>query len=147
MFREDPLHARTHPLPSAIQSPHGHSLDGGQEENSLIYIRPDGDLFLRVTSTQCCTPCVVAQTGNCLYIRDKVFQQLSEMAPKKDPKAPAKKAEPAPAPAPAPAPEPAPPPKPAGVDLSAVKVPLSFVIAANRELILKCLTRANTAVV
>lgn len=45
------------------------------------------------------------------------------MAPKKDPKAPAKKAEPAPAPAPAPAPEPAAPPKPAAVDLSAVKVP------------------------
>lgn len=44
------------------------------------------------------------------------------MAPKKDPKAPAKKAEPAPAPAPAP--EPAPAPKPAAVDLSAVKVPL-----------------------
>ncbi|XP_029936325.1 myosin light chain 1, skeletal muscle isoform [Myripristis murdjan] len=51
------------------------------------------------------------------------------MAPKKDAKAPAKKAEPAkpaaaaPAPAaPAPAPEPAAPPKPAAVDLSAVKV-------------------------
>lgn len=48
------------------------------------------------------------------------------MAPKKDPKAPAKKAEPAPAPAPAPAPEPAAPPKPAAVDLSAVKVPLKY---------------------
>lgn len=46
------------------------------------------------------------------------------MAPKKDPKAPAKKAEPAPAPAPAPAPEPAPAPKPAAVNLSSVKVPL-----------------------
>lgn len=45
------------------------------------------------------------------------------MAPKKDPKAPAKKAEPAAAPAPAPAPEPAPAPAAApAVDLSAVKV-------------------------
>lgn len=45
------------------------------------------------------------------------------MAPKKDPKAPAKKAEPAPAPAPAAAPEPAPAPAAApAVDLSAVKV-------------------------
>lgn len=44
------------------------------------------------------------------------------MAPKKDPKAPAKKAEPAPAPAPAPAPEPAPAPAAPAVDLSAVKV-------------------------
>lgn len=43
------------------------------------------------------------------------------MAPKKDAKAPAKKAEPAPAPAPAPEPAPAPAPPP-GVDLSAVKV-------------------------
>uniref|UniRef100_A0A3Q0T2J7 Myosin, light chain 1, alkali; skeletal, fast n=1 Tax=Amphilophus citrinellus TaxID=61819 RepID=A0A3Q0T2J7_AMPCI len=43
------------------------------------------------------------------------------MAPKKDPKAPAKKAEPAPAPAPAPAPEPAPAPKAPAVDLSAIK--------------------------
>lgn len=43
------------------------------------------------------------------------------MAPKKDPKAPAKKAEPAPAPAPAPEPAPAPPAAPA-IDLSAVKV-------------------------
>lgn len=52
----------------------------------------------------------------------------AEMAPKKDPKAPAKKAEPAPAkkaepaPAPAPAPEPAPAPAAPAVDLSAVKV-------------------------
>lgn len=44
------------------------------------------------------------------------------MAPKKDPKAPAKKAEPAPAPAPAP--EPAPAPAAPAVDLSAVKVQL-----------------------
>lgn len=43
------------------------------------------------------------------------------MAPKKDPKAPVKKAEPAPAPAPAPEPAPA-PAAPAAVDLSAVKV-------------------------
>lgn len=43
------------------------------------------------------------------------------MAPKKDPKAPAKKAEPAPAPAPAPEPAPAPAAAP-GIDLSAVKV-------------------------
>uniref|UniRef100_A0A3Q2D5L4 Myosin, light chain 1, alkali; skeletal, fast n=1 Tax=Cyprinodon variegatus TaxID=28743 RepID=A0A3Q2D5L4_CYPVA len=43
------------------------------------------------------------------------------MAPKKDPKAPAKKAEPAPAPAPAPAPEPAPAPAAPAVDLSAQK--------------------------
>uniref|UniRef100_A0A3Q1FQQ1 Myosin, light chain 1, alkali; skeletal, fast n=1 Tax=Acanthochromis polyacanthus TaxID=80966 RepID=A0A3Q1FQQ1_9TELE len=43
------------------------------------------------------------------------------MAPKKDPKAPAKKAEPAPAPAPAPAPEPAPAPAAPAIDLSAVK--------------------------
>lgn len=42
------------------------------------------------------------------------------MAPKKDPKAPAKKAEPAPAPAAAP--EPAPAPAAPAVDLSAVKV-------------------------
>lgn len=42
------------------------------------------------------------------------------MAPKKDVKAPAKKAEPAPAPAPAP--EPAPAPAAPAVDLSAVKV-------------------------
>lgn len=48
------------------------------------------------------------------------------MAPKKDPKAPAKKAEPAPAPAAAPAPQPAAPPKPAAVDLSAVKVPFKL---------------------
>nr|BAB69822.1 myosin light chain 1 [Decapterus tabl] len=48
------------------------------------------------------------------------------MAPKKDAKAPAKKAEPAPAPAPAPAPEPAPAPAaPAAVDLSAVKIEFS----------------------
>uniref|UniRef100_A0A3B3ZYP5 EF-hand domain-containing protein n=1 Tax=Periophthalmus magnuspinnatus TaxID=409849 RepID=A0A3B3ZYP5_9GOBI len=47
------------------------------------------------------------------------------MAPKKDPKAPAKKAEPAPAPAPAPEPAPAPAAAPA-VDLSAVKVSLSY---------------------
>uniref|UniRef100_A0AAQ5X306 EF-hand domain-containing protein n=1 Tax=Amphiprion ocellaris TaxID=80972 RepID=A0AAQ5X306_AMPOC len=46
------------------------------------------------------------------------------MAPKKDPKAPAKKAEPAPAPAPA-APEPAPAPAAPAVDLSAVKVEFS----------------------
>ncbi|KAJ0005864.1 hypothetical protein NQD34_015758 [Periophthalmus magnuspinnatus] len=46
------------------------------------------------------------------------------MAPKKDPKAPAKKAEPAPAPAPAPEPAPAPAAAPA-VDLSAVKYLLS----------------------
>ncbi|KAM8855195.1 myosin light chain 1, skeletal muscle isoform [Spinachia spinachia] len=44
------------------------------------------------------------------------------MAPKKDPKAPVKKAEPAPAPAPAPEPAPA---APAAVDLSAVKVEFS----------------------
>nr|BAB69801.1 myosin light chain 1 [Decapterus maruadsi] len=45
------------------------------------------------------------------------------MAPKKDAKAPAKKAEPAKAPAPAPEPEPAPAPAaPAAVDLSAVKI-------------------------
>lgn len=44
------------------------------------------------------------------------------MAPKKDPKAPAKKAEPAAAPAPAAAPEPAPAPAAPAVDLSAVKV-------------------------
>jgi len=47
------------------------------------------------------------------------------MAPKKDAKAPAKKAEPAKAAAPAPAPEPEPAPAPAapaGVDLAAVKV-------------------------
>lgn len=43
------------------------------------------------------------------------------MAPKKDPKAPVKKAEPAPAPAPAPEPAPAPAAAPA-IDLSAVKV-------------------------
>uniref|UniRef100_A0A3B3XLM5 EF-hand domain-containing protein n=1 Tax=Poecilia mexicana TaxID=48701 RepID=A0A3B3XLM5_9TELE len=42
------------------------------------------------------------------------------MAPKKDPKAPAKKAEPAPAPAPAPEPAPAPAAAPA-IDLSSVK--------------------------
>ncbi|XP_060944551.1 myosin light chain 1, skeletal muscle isoform [Limanda limanda] len=48
------------------------------------------------------------------------------MAPKKDPKAPVKKAEPAAAPAPAAAPEPAPAPAaPAAVDLSAVKVEFS----------------------
>uniref|UniRef100_A0A3Q2D5M7 Myosin, light chain 1, alkali; skeletal, fast n=2 Tax=Cyprinodon variegatus TaxID=28743 RepID=A0A3Q2D5M7_CYPVA len=47
------------------------------------------------------------------------------MAPKKDPKAPAKKAEPAPAPAPAPAPEPAPAPAAPAVDLSAVKIEFS----------------------
>jgi len=48
------------------------------------------------------------------------------MAPKKDPKAPAKKAEPAAAAAPAPAPEPAPAPAAApAVDLSAVKVEFS----------------------
>ncbi|XP_004081747.1 myosin light chain 1, skeletal muscle isoform [Oryzias latipes] len=46
------------------------------------------------------------------------------MAPKKDPKAPAKKAEPAPAPAPAPEPAPAPAAAPA-IDLSAVKVEFS----------------------
>uniref|UniRef100_A0A3B4UME6 Myosin, light chain 1, alkali; skeletal, fast n=1 Tax=Seriola dumerili TaxID=41447 RepID=A0A3B4UME6_SERDU len=43
------------------------------------------------------------------------------MAPKKDAKAPAKKAEPAPAPAPAPAAAPAPAPAAPAVDLSAVK--------------------------
>nr|BAA95129.1 myosin light chain 1 [Pennahia argentata] len=47
------------------------------------------------------------------------------MAPKKDPKAPAKKAEPAPAPAPAPAPEPAAPAAAPAVDLSAVKIEFS----------------------
>jgi len=48
------------------------------------------------------------------------------MAPKKDAKAPAKKAEPAKAAAPAPAPEPAPAPAaPAAVDLSAVKIEFS----------------------
>lgn len=46
------------------------------------------------------------------------------MAPKKDPKAPAKKAEPAPAPAPAPEPAPAPAAAPA-VDLSSVKIEFS----------------------
>uniref|UniRef100_A0A8C6P7S1 Myosin, light chain 1, alkali; skeletal, fast n=2 Tax=Nothobranchius furzeri TaxID=105023 RepID=A0A8C6P7S1_NOTFU len=46
------------------------------------------------------------------------------MAPKKDPKAPAKKAEPAPAPAPAPEPAPAPAKAPA-IDLSAVKIEFS----------------------
>ncbi|XP_037345214.1 myosin light chain 1, skeletal muscle isoform [Pungitius pungitius] len=46
------------------------------------------------------------------------------MAPKKDPKAPVKKAEPAAAPAPAPEPAPA-PAAPAAVDLSAVKVEFS----------------------
>ncbi|RVE58120.1 hypothetical protein OJAV_G00206090 [Oryzias javanicus] len=46
------------------------------------------------------------------------------MAPKKDPKAPVKKAEPAPAPAPAPEPAPAPAAAPA-IDLSAVKVEFS----------------------
>ncbi|XP_062258619.1 myosin light chain 1, skeletal muscle isoform [Platichthys flesus] len=46
------------------------------------------------------------------------------MAPKKDPKAPVKKAEPAAA-APAPAPEPAPAPAAPAVDLSAVKVEFS----------------------
>ncbi|XP_032424049.1 myosin light chain 1, skeletal muscle isoform [Xiphophorus hellerii] len=48
------------------------------------------------------------------------------MAPKKDPKAPAKKAEPAPAPAPAPAAEPAPAPAAApAIDLSSVKIEFS----------------------
>ncbi|KAF3694977.1 Myosin light chain 1, skeletal muscle isoform LC-1 [Channa argus] len=46
------------------------------------------------------------------------------MAPKKDPKAPAKKAEPAPAPAPAPEPAPAPAAAPK-LDLSSVKVEFS----------------------
>nr|BAA95135.1 myosin light chain 1 [Trachurus trachurus] len=46
------------------------------------------------------------------------------MAPKKDAKAPAKKAEPAPAPAPAPEPAPV-PAAPAAVDLSAVKIEFS----------------------
>uniref|UniRef100_UPI0037E86B02 myosin light chain 1, skeletal muscle isoform n=1 Tax=Semicossyphus pulcher TaxID=241346 RepID=UPI0037E86B02 len=46
------------------------------------------------------------------------------MAPKKDPKAPAKKAEPAPAPAAA-APEPAPAPAAPAIDLSAVKIEFS----------------------
>lgn len=79
--------------------------------------------MLRVPSTLCYTPCVVTRTGNCLCFRDKVVLLSAEMAPKKDPKAPAKKAEPAPAPAPAPAAEPAPAPAAApAVDLSAVKV-------------------------
>jgi len=61
-------------------------------------------------------------------LSDKVVLLSVEMAPKKDPKAPAKaaapakKAEPAPAPAPEPAPAPA---APAAVDLSAVKVEFS----------------------
>uniref|UniRef100_A0A3B3CWQ3 Myosin, light chain 1, alkali; skeletal, fast n=1 Tax=Oryzias melastigma TaxID=30732 RepID=A0A3B3CWQ3_ORYME len=54
------------------------------------------------------------------------------MAPKKDPKAPAKKAEPAPAPAPAPEPAPAPAAAPA-IDLSAVKVIQFFVYSDYRE--------------
>lgn len=124
MFREDPytrVHTPAH-LPSN-PSPRT-ALTEVQRKNRLIYIRPGGVLLFRVPSTQCCTPCVVARTGNCLNTRDKVVQQVSEMAPKKDPKAPAKKAEPAPAPAPAAAPEPPAAPKPAAVDLSAVKVPL-----------------------
>uniref|UniRef100_H2MMQ8 Myosin, light chain 1, alkali; skeletal, fast n=1 Tax=Oryzias latipes TaxID=8090 RepID=H2MMQ8_ORYLA len=54
------------------------------------------------------------------------------MAPKKDPKAPAKKAEPAPAPAPAPEPAPAPAAAPA-IDLSAVKVqrPVIFCLEGD----------------
>ncbi|XP_061648210.1 myosin light chain 1, skeletal muscle isoform [Phyllopteryx taeniolatus] len=47
------------------------------------------------------------------------------MAPKKDPKAPIKKAEPAAAPAPSPAAAPAPTPKAPAVDLSAVKIEFS----------------------
>ncbi|XP_061547460.1 myosin light chain 1, skeletal muscle isoform [Phycodurus eques] len=47
------------------------------------------------------------------------------MAPKKDPKAPIKKAEPAAAPAPSPAAAPAPAPKTPAVDLSAVKIEFS----------------------
>ena len=123
MFREDPplpplrAHTPSHPISNPYT---GTTLTGVKRKNSLIYILPNGDFLLRVPSTLCYTPCVVTQTGNCLCFRSKVVLLSVEMAPKKDPKAAAKKAEPAPAPAPAP--EPAPAPKPAAVDLSAVKV-------------------------
>lgn len=126
MFREDPskhTHTPSHP-PSNPDA--GSALTGVKRKNSLIYIRPGGDLLLRVPSTLCYTPCVVTRTGNCLCFRNKVLLLPAEMAPKKDVKAPAKKAEPAAAPAPAAAPEPAPAPAAApAVDLSAVKVPMT----------------------
>lgn len=122
MFRKD-LYARAHTPSHPLSNPHtGTALTGDKRKNSIIYIRPNGDFSLRVPSTLHYTPSVVTRTGDCLCFRDRVALLSVEMAPKKDPKAPAKKAEPAPAPAPAPAPEPAPAPKAPAVDLSAVKV-------------------------
>lgn len=112
--------ANAHPSRPPSNPYAGTALTGVKRKNSHIYIRPNGDFFLRVPSTLCYTPCAVTRPGNCLCFRDKVVLLSAAMAPKKDPKAPAKKAEPAPAPAAAP--EPAPAPAAPAIDLSAVKV-------------------------
>ncbi|CAG5865477.1 unnamed protein product [Menidia menidia] len=66
---------------------------------------------------------LVTPTETQIEHRAKAVSAVLKMAPKKDAKAPAKKAEPAPVPAPAP--EPAPAPAAPAVDLSAIKIEFS----------------------
>lgn len=120
-LERSPSHSPTTPSHAPSNPYRGTVLTMVKRKNSLIYTPKGWFLPLSPLHSVLHSLCVT-RNGNCLRLRDKVVQLSVEMAPKKDPKAPVKKAEPAPAPAPAPAPEPAAAPKAPAVDLSAVKV-------------------------